>query len=130
MQQLFQSALQLRYISGLAFPHYDIPPPQVTQLLKHTLISLDVLIELFSPEYNSCLRCIGVLATGVTMPETPMNEDCDFVSWQHDIGHAGQVFAMQAKPVAHSVEKRTYDNFGLCVLAADPGHVPAAVLGC
>lgn len=63
------------------------------------------------------------------MPEAAVDENDFLVPWQDQIGLSGQVFPVQAKPVAHSVNERPDDHFRLGVFAPDAGHVVGASFG-
>ena len=49
-----------------------------------------------------------------------MNEDRRLVPRQHDIRLAWKIGTMQAKPIAHAMQHRPHDQFGLRVSPGDP----------
>ena len=57
------------------FPDDQDAPAQPGQLLPIAFISSHVGVEFGLPETCSCLRCGGVEAARVAVPETAMNED-------------------------------------------------------
>jgi hypothetical protein len=66
----------------------------------------------------------------MTMPEASVNKDNSLPLGQHDIRPARQVTYVQPEPIAHAMECGTNQQFRLCVLAANPTHIPAAAFFC
>lgn len=88
------------------------------------LITRDLLL----PEICSGTRKPEEVAIIVAMPETTVDKNRSSILGQDDIGTTGQVFSVKAEPEALAVQQLSYDNFGLCILAADAGHHPASRL--
>jgi hypothetical protein len=91
-------------------------------------VTLDIPSELLFPELNATFRSVREPTVRVTVPEAAMHKDDRFVPRENDIGLAGQVFAVQAKPVPHAVQHRTDTDFGFGISSPNSRHVPAAVL--
>lgn len=64
------------------------------------------------------------------MEETAVDEDYFAAAGEDEVGLAGQVFAVEAKAVAHAMHERAHDPFGACVPTADARHVIAALGRC
>ena len=61
------------------------------------------------------------------VPEAAMHEYSSAMFRQDDVGLAREIGSMQSKAIAHYMEQMSYRELGLCVLAADTAHVPAAL---
>ena len=59
------------------------------------------------------------------MPKAAVDENGGFVLGEHDIGPAGEVFAVEAVAVSVGMEEFAHEHFGLGVLAAYAAHVVA-----
>ena len=64
----------------------------------------------------------------VPMPKTSVHEDHGPVLWQDNIRLAEQTLRMQPESKPHRMKASPYHEFGLGVLAPDPGHHPASSL--
>jgi hypothetical protein len=62
----------------------------------------------------------------VAVPKTAVNEYYLFMFRENYIRVAGQVAAMEAKAVAHLMQKRSDDFLGFCILTFDFRHYLAA----
>lgn len=104
------------------FPDNENPPSDLSQQFRLGEISLVVAPKLCCPEPCPRARDAKILAALMRMPETAVDEDHRVEFRQHDIRAAGQTSNM--KPVSQplSVQTSPDQHFGLCVLAADPGH--------
>lgn len=56
------------------------------------------------------------------MPETAMNEDSQLAAGEDQVRAARQLFAVQAIPVAKTVDEATDDHFRGGVLPTYPSH--------
>lgn len=61
------------------------------------------------------------------VPETTMHKDHEAMSGQDDIGLAGQVAAVQSKPIAERVQKPPHSDLRLGIPRPDPRHQRAAL---
>ena len=66
----------------------------------------------------------------MAMPKTAVDKYYLFMFRQDNIGIAWKIFTMKAKTVAHLVQERADDFFGLCIFALDVGHDLAAFFFC
>lgn len=62
------------------------------------------------------------------MPEAAMNEDNNFVSWEHDVGGSRQAANVDAESEASCKQKFSDCKFRLGVLLPNPGHDIAPLL--
>lgn len=63
------------------------------------------------------------------MPETAVKQYRASPSRENQVGGARQVLAMEAEAIAEPVEQGTNTKLQARVLAANLGHIPAALLG-
>lgn len=82
------------------------------------------------PEVGVGLGSDAAVLAGVHVPEAAVDEDDLFEAGKHHIGLAGQVFAMQAEAVAHAMDYRTNQHFGLGILPLDLGHTISTLRFC
>jgi hypothetical protein len=61
------------------------------------------------------------------MPETTVHKNHYAVFRENDVGLSGQVFPVQAKPVAEAMKKASDTNLRFGVCAAYRSHVAAAL---
>ena len=74
---------------GFTFPHDEGAPAELAQGALMELIAGGVAVELGEPPVASGRGRRAVLATGMPMPETPVNEHCETVLRQNEIGADG-----------------------------------------
>ena len=67
--------------------------------------------------------------TGVLMPETPVYEYDSAMLRQHQVRRAGQVAAMEAEPVSHSMNEASDGNLGTRIHRSDARHDSAPLVG-
>ena len=65
----------------------------------------------------------------MTVPETPVDEDDCPVFRKHEIGFSGQVAAVEPKPEAFTMQRRSDYQLRFCIFALYPCHHPAADFG-
>src|SRR5262245_57454123 len=123
--QFFGAADKFRH---LALPDNLYLPPQRLQLLDRRVVALYVLSELGLPEVNAAFRIVGILAVGMPVPETSVNEDRRLQFRQHNVRPPWQCAHMKAKPVAHAVKCGADEHFGASILPPYSRHVPAPLL--
>jgi len=66
------------------------------------------------------------LRTVVAVPEAPMDKNDCPVAWEDDVRFAGQIFPVQAKPVAEPMEKTSYDALRSGIAASHATHQTAS----
>jgi hypothetical protein len=79
------------------------------------------------PEDAIGLRKSTARAAGVMMPEAAVYEDHCLETGQYQIGCAGKILALQAKPVSLRMQESSGKDFGLGVLLSDTAHHPASL---
>ena len=127
-QRSAKMGLESLRTGSLTLPdYYDTPtkPPQGPSLIP---VPGHVLSKLLLPELDVALRRISILAPGMPVPETPVDEDRCLVLRQNDVRSPGQVLPMKAEAVTHPVKHGADNQFRLRVPTADARHVPAAPL--
>jgi hypothetical protein len=72
-------------IFSLAFPDNSNLPACLLQLKELIFIPLHIPPKLFDPELNPGLWCVSVLAIPMSVPETAMYEDNDFILRKNNI---------------------------------------------
>lgn len=65
----------------------------------------------------------------MSMPEATVDEDDGVIFLQNKIRLAGQIFYVQAIAKAIGKQQSADGNFGLCIAAADAGHIAASFRG-
>lgn len=121
-----QSVLQLRMILRLAFPNRYNAPTQPPKLLFYTFIPFNISTQLLGPELTTCRRDRGPLAFWMLVPKTTVNKDDGAIFWKDNIRLSRKVFAMQAKPIAHSVKQRTDKQLRPGIARSDARHDPTS----
>ena len=117
-----RSDLNFPSIPQRTFPDSCHAPPGLQQLPLVSPITLHVGIELCPPELLASRRRGRVRATGVTVPETAMDQADSAVARKNQIRFAGKAIVVQSIPEASSVQGATQDDFRTCVLAPNPRH--------
>jgi hypothetical protein len=102
-------------------------PAGFIKLFAYLRITFAVAVDLGLPEPLSRIWHPEQV-TIVPMPEAAVYQQHGPIFWERQVGLSRYVSWM--KPVAESecVERTPKQHFGLCVLAADAGHHPAARL--
>src|SRR5205085_5156782 len=109
-----------------AFPDCNHPPARAPQFACLPHVALDICGELRLPEGPIALRRVAVPAARMAVPEAPMHKDCSSVTGQHYVWPSGEFPVVQAKTKTCSVQKRSDNNFRLCISALDTRHHLAA----
>ena len=65
----------------------------------------------------------------MTMPEAAAHVDEGTCAGHHDVGATKETFVADAEPPTGGKEALAHEDFGLCVLASDAAHDPAALFG-
>lgn len=123
-------AVQACKVFDLAFPDDNHAPPKGPKLFSGALVAGDVSSKLRLPEVASGLGHDFAVTTSVTMPVAAVNKDYCIVLGQHDVRFPGELLSVQPEPITEPMHSPSNDQFGLCVLSADPGHVETALLRC
>lgn len=104
---------------NFALPDDHHPPPDFPEFSPHDPVSFHIPLKLPAPEIDPCLRHVTKAAALVPVPETAVNQNNRPVTRQNNIGAAGQVRNVEAKPVAKAVEDRANRQLRLGVAAAN-----------
>lgn len=114
-------------VCDLALPYDKYIPSRLSQLPLGDVITFLVAMKFLVPERAAGLRAIGNLASVVCVPKASMHED-DFLSrWKYQIGHAGQVLAVNAVTVSEAMSALANDHLGLRVFTSNERHALAAL---
>lgn len=62
------------------------------------------------------------------MPKTAIHKNDLAETWKHNVGRAGKMLAVEAKPISDPVDQAPHDQFGARIFASDLAHDPAALL--
>ena len=84
----------------------------------------DVALEFLFPEGSVAFRSRGVFTTFVPVPEAAVDEDNGFIFRQNDIRLAGQGADVFPEAVSGAVQHGADKDFGFCIFAAYPRHIP------
>lgn len=71
------------------FPNADYDPAIVTQNPRDTTVAVPISLDLLAP-FLRVRSWSDVFAAGVTVPETPVNEDCYLLLGPCEVGPAGK----------------------------------------
>ena len=122
----FQYSVELFLLPGFAFPYCIDFPAHSLQFFLFLLVSLHIFFEFLVPEIQPAFRSIGKFAAFVSMPEAPMDKNHGIVFWKNYIRFARQFILVQSETEAGFMQQCSYKNFGLCIIALNPAHVPAS----
>jgi hypothetical protein len=62
------------------------------------------------------------------MPKAAMNEDDLLAGWKGEIGRAGEIATVQAKPVTEAMNEASNKKLRLRILLPDASHSPANMI--
>ena len=105
-------------------------PTELLQISLPLPIPHDIAFKLVVPERLSTFRRICELAVSVSVPETPVYKHDGPQFRENNVRATGETPYMDAEAKPQSVQQRPDRQFRLCILGANPGHVPAAPLLC
>ena len=106
----------------LAFPDRVNTPSRFLQPLAVSPIPRYVGSKFLQPEFDPCGRSGGPGASGMTMPETSMNEhDCPKLR-KDEIRSSGKIPDMKAKPETAGVQGAPQGHLRFRVLPANAAH--------
>jgi len=128
-QHLIQPLGQLFGRAQFASPDRDDPPAQRCQIGLHLTVAGDIRFELLEPEIGAGLGGVGEPAALVAVPEAAVDKDRGLVPGKDDVGFAGEVSSVKAKPIAHTMQQRANSTFRFCVTRLDAGHNFRALVG-
>ena len=89
---------------------------------KVALITPNVSVDFCAPELLASPWKSEILASGVLVPETSVNEHHGAPFRQRQVRPSSQVLSVQAKPETVPVQVTAHHNFGLRILRSDRGH--------
>lgn len=114
-------------ILQLTFPDDENLPTVLTEQALILSVTVDILCELSEPKLSSGGRHASALAAIVPVPVASVNENDRTVPWKHDVGPAGQILDILAKPETGSMEQTAHELLRACVAAPNLGHIQAAL---
>ena len=82
--------------------------------------------EFLRPELEVALGRVRLLAVGVTVPETPVNNNDGSISCENDIRTAREPDSVQPESAAHPVKNGPHLAFRDGVSTSNAGHIPAS----
>jgi hypothetical protein len=115
----------LRYSVGvfqLTLPNRQNAPSCFLQISNVAPITRDVGSKLRLPKHRSALRCRGITACVVPVPEASMDKDDFLEGSENQVRPAREFFGVQTVPVPHSVHNPAKGQFRTGVLRADRRH--------
>ena len=104
-----------------ALPEPEYPPPFVSKLACNPLVPSLIGLHFVSPELGSGLGCL--VATWASVPETTVDEDRQFGSWEYEVWLSRQLLV--STPACNFERSENFDQSQLgCLvsLPADCGH--------
>ena len=104
-ERTLQTTSESCFISSLAFPNNDLLPASFLECGRNLGVPLFIPGELFAPEFQIGLWCVGQRASPMPMPEAAVNVDRGAIFRQHDIGPTRHLFAIQPKPIAEAMQQ-------------------------
>jgi hypothetical protein len=78
--------------------------------------------EFLCPEINAGFWRARRSASGVTMPETPVDEDDFSTALEDYVRRTREIMSMQLETIAEAMEETPHREFGRRVFWPDPGH--------
>jgi hypothetical protein len=84
-------------------------------------IPFDIPIQLWIPVVDMSLGATAIAAC-VAMPKAAVNEDHDLVFGYYNVWLTGEVFAVETKPIAKSVQRLAHPDFRKRVFRGYPAH--------
>lgn len=109
-------------IFELTFPYCENTPSVAVQFLHCLAIPINVGLQFFCPEIDTCLGQDCILAVCMAMPKTSVHENADFQSRQDNIRFSRQVSAMKSEAVTLGMQKAPHSQLRFGVLSPDTGH--------
>jgi hypothetical protein len=98
----FQAYMHQFNVAGFTFPYNDDAPAETSKCYGSGVVPGYVIVEFIQPKFRSRLRRRGTSAIGMTMPETPVDENHAPKSEKHNIWFARQppIVKSKTKPLA------------------------------
>lgn len=124
-----QTLLGLLQIADFAFPQFEYLPAESGEGNAVPLVPGSVGFDLRGPIGRVRLWPWCNLAQ-MAVPEAAVYQNGFLVPWQHDVGPAWEVFAMEPEPEPHPMQHGPDGEFGFGVFAADPAHEAGPGLWC
>ena len=121
--------MELSRVARFAFPDFKDSPSCFFQCGAVALIAEGITAALFGPEFFvGCGNRFAQLAA-VHVPEAAVDKDDRAEPGEHEVGFAGEMFAVE--PIAESggMQQSTNEHFGFRVAPSNAGHVVASLLG-
>lgn len=111
----------------LALPDDDDAPAQSSERGLIASIPLDVAIEFLSPIVAARLRHGGAPATGVPMPEAPVDENSGAPRREAEVRPARQPVVVQHVAEAETMQRGTHNHLCAGIGAANARHDGASL---
>lgn len=115
-----------RTLLDFAFPQHFDSPARSAQAGNVPLVARTISLQLLLPERAVSGGESPRSAVRVKVPPASMDEYNDLVSWQYDVGPAGQLAGVEAKSIPEPVQDGSHNYFGLGVLSAYAAHYLAS----
>ena len=126
-QNFAKSAFESRNVAGVAFPDYMHIPAEALELTANFPVTGDVAGEFCRPEFNACLRSIGVRAASMPVPKASMYQEGEPPPGQDYVGRARQIATVNPKTGPDSMQNSPYGEFGSRIPRPDAGHHGASL---
>jgi hypothetical protein len=101
-----QPTRQLRFIRDLALPHNHGSPAEGSQGAQYPLVSGHVLFKLRRPEREITLWRIRETASGMSVPEAPMNEHDGAMPRQHHVWPSRKFHSIKSESKSEAMKNR------------------------
>jgi hypothetical protein len=112
---------------SLALPDCHYLPTAFFEFSSHSFVASNIAFEFFGPELDPRLRRISELASGMPVPEAPVDEDDCLVSRENNVWPARKIAPVQPKAIAELVKRTSDSQFRLRVPRSDAGHHRASL---
>ena len=93
-------------------------------------ISLDIAIDFYSPKFRIILWPYEISTPLMAVPKAPVNKNHSLIFGKYDIWFSRQPDIVLTIPKALRKKKLPHHFFGLCVFAANPGHIVTSLFWC
>jgi hypothetical protein len=90
---------------------------------------MDVVVEFVAPEIGIGRWQFGESASGMTVPEAPVNENGHLPARQNNVGAAWKISSMQAEAESFGEQCSANEHLGFSTFPPDACHHPAALRG-
>lgn len=103
-------------------PNNDDSPTICQQSIDSFAISCHVASKFFSPEFGSCCRSAGGLAS-MSMPEATVHKNYSAIFGENQVWAAWEAAPVKTVAQATRMESPAQQEFGLCVFSMNIAHI-------